>query len=375
VLKSVQDTAPPPHTTADDIIAKADRIRGRRVVAAVAGGMVACIAVTATAVAGLGAPGTSGLPAAAPQATSSAQPMPSAAAPVSSAAPIQPTDFSTTLADYRVGSYKIGPAGQVAPGYQEIPVYRDGQTWSAQDGTRYPLTQATITTYRPGVYDPATFGGVGDVTLVIGESYPVTVNGRSGIGRDMIYLSPVEAGKKYIRASLAWEYAPNAWATLVPGYHTSDLSRADAAKIAAGLTTGSRRELRVPYRFGFLPDGWRPVAVTQNGAKISSELSKVFLHKGPLTESAAAKIDEVFPHSAVVTVSKGDLKDDSIRGKNGLHCSTSLGSCAIVQGDYVVSVAALSPGLPGADLRRIAQGLHLLDLTDQKTWVPLPAGG
>jgi hypothetical protein len=373
VLKSVQDTAPPPHTTADDIIGKAERIRGRRVAAAVAGGVVACVAVTATAVAGLGAPSTGGQSAAAPPAGPSAQP--SASAPVSSAAPIQPADFSTTLADYRVGSYKIGPAGQVAPGYQEIPVYRDGQTWEAPDGTKYPLAQATITTYRPGVYDPATFGGVGDASLVIGEPYPVSVNGKSGIGRDWIYLSPVEPGKKYIRASLAWEYASDAWATLIPGYHTSDLSRADAAKIAAGLTTGSRRELRVPYRFGFLPDGWRPVAVTQNGAKISSELSKVFLHKGPLTESAAAKIDEVFPHSAMVTVSKGDLKDDSIRGKNGLHCRTGSGSCAIVQGDYLVSVAALSPGLPDADLRRIAQGLRLLDLTDQKTWVPLPAGG
>lgn len=361
----MQDSPPAPHTTADDIIARARRIRGRRTAAAVAGGVVASIALAATAVTGLAAPTTRGHQAAGPPVGPSA----SAAAPVSSAAPIQPTDFSTNLVDYRVGRYRIGPVGQVAPGYQEVPVYLDGQTWE-DDGVKYPLNQATITVYRPGVYDPTTFGGGGDDTLIIGAPYEVQVAGKSGIGRDMMFVSPVEPGRKWVRAALAWEYAPNAWATLIPGYGAADLPRADVAKIAAGFTKGNRRELRVPYRFGFLPDGWRPVAVTQNGDKISSEVSQVYLHNGPLTESAASKIDEVFPHSVVLTVSKGESKD-SIPAKDGLYCYTGRPPCVVVQGKYRVGVTAVDGALPDADVKRIAQGLQLVDLADQTTWVPL----
>jgi len=370
----VQDGAPAPRTTTDDIISRAGRIRARRAATAVAGGVIACVALTTAAVTTLGASGADVHNAAAPPVAASAAPAPSASAPpapISSAAPVQPDGFRTRLGEYRVGEYKIGPAGQVAPGYQQIPVYRDGSTWSGDDGVKYPLAEGTITVYRAGVYDPDTFGRNGDGTLLVSAPYEVKVAGRAGTGQDFTYVSPVDGERLPVRAALAWQYAPDAWATFLPDYSRDGLPRADVAKIAAGLVTDRDRELRVPYRIGFLPDGWRPVAVTQTDNRTSTTVSRVFLHKGPLTESAARPIDEVFPRSAMINVFRGDPKDETISGKDGVHCATGRTSCMIVKGDYLIEVTDWNGGLSAAEVRQIAEGLQLKDLADQKTWLPL----
>jgi hypothetical protein len=284
---------------------------------------------------------------------------------------VQPDGFRTRLGEYRVGEYRIGPAGQVAPGYQQIPVYRGGSTWSGDDGVEYPLAEGTITVYRAGVYDPDTFGRNGDGTLLVSAPYEVKVAGRAGIGQDFTYVSPVDGERLPVRAALAWQYAPDAWATFLPDYNRAGMPRADVAKIAAGLVTDRDRELRVPYRIGFLPDGWRPVAVTQTDNRTSTTVSRVFLHKGPLTESAARPIDEVFPHSAMINVFRGDPKDETISGRDGVHCATGRTSCMIVKGDYLIEVTDWNGGLSAAEVRQIAEGLQLKDLADQKTWIPL----
>jgi hypothetical protein len=371
-LESVQEAAPAPRTTTDDIIAQAGRIRARRAVLAVAGGVVACLALTTVVATGLGATNTDGQPAAAPAAPSAA-PAPSASAPppVLKGRPLQPNGFQTRLQAYRVGEYQIGPAGQVAPGYERIPVYRDGETWQDDTGTKYPLTAGMITVYNPGVYEQGAFNVLGNDTMLIGAPYEVPVAGRTGIGRDWTYVSPADRERQYVRAALAWQYADNAWATFQPDYATADLPRADLAKIAAKLSVGRESELKVPYRLGFVPEGWRPVAVTQTPSAVSSLVSKVFLHKGPLTESAATTIDEVFPHSAMITVSRTDPKDATISGKDGLHCYDKRTTCVIVQGEFLVEVTDWNAGLSSAEVKKIAQGLELRDLADQKTWLPL----
>jgi hypothetical protein len=370
-LESVQEAAPAPHTTTDDIIAQAGKIRARRAMTAVAGGVVACLALTTVVVTGLGSTNTDVQPAAAPSAAN--QPMPSASARprMLRGAPIQPVGFRTRLREFRVGEYKIGPAGQVAPGYQRIPVYRDGETWQDDAGKEYPLAAGMITVYQPGVYEQGNFNVLGNDTMLIGAPYEVPVAGRTGIGRDWTYISPVDPNSRFVRAALAWQYADNAWATFQPDYARADLPSADLAKIAMRLRLGAARQLLVPYRIGFLPEGWRPVAVTQTPGTVSNQVSKVFLHKGPLTESAATTIDEVFPHSAMITVSRTDPKDADIKGKDGLHCSAGRTTCTIVRGDFLVEVSDWNAGLSSAEVKKIAQGLELLDLADQATWVPL----
>ena len=96
-----------------------------------------------------------------------------------------------------------------------------------------------------------------------------------------------------------------------------------------------------------------------------------FAASDALTESAATRVDEVFPHSAMITVLKDRPKDATIRGKDGLHCYPGRATCAIVRGDYLIEVADWNGALSDTEVRRIADGLDLVDLTDQKTWVPL----
>jgi hypothetical protein len=370
VLRSAQEAAPAPCTTTDDIIARARRTRSRRNAAAVAGSVAACLAVTVTAISTMGAASGDG--------QAAGQPVNPASAPASAAVsarpdapqlPVKAVDFATDLGDYRAGAYRVGPAGQVTAGYQEIPAYRDGDVWEA-DGTHYPLSAGTVTVYRPGVYNPASFAFLGDTTLTIGERYPVKVNGRTAIGIDLTYISPTDRTTQYVRAALAWQYADGAWATFVPRYGTSALPRADAAKIAAGLTRGKSRELRAPYRLGFRPSGWQAVGAVQTGATISTEVSVVFLHKGAVADPAT-RVDEVLPGNVKIEVMKGKPKNASIDGKNGVRCHPGRAACTIIRGDYLVDISSFGNPLPDADIQRIAQGLAFTDIADQATWVPV----
>ena len=324
------------------------------------------VAVSASAVTrpDLGGP-TGAEPAA--QATPQSSFSPPPARPTDAPLPVKKVDFSTDLGQFRVGAFQIGPAAEVTGGYTELPVYHDGTTLGG--GSKYPLEVATITVYRKGVYDTAMFGGVGDSTLVIGDEYPVTVGGREARGRDWTYGSTADASNKRVMSALAWQFADDAWATLLPNFGGPDLSRDQAARIAAGLTTATRRDLKVPYRLGFVPDGWQAVAVRQSAAETSNSISEVFLHQGPVAEPAT-RIDEVLPGHLKISVVKGlDPGKADYTKEEGVHCSARGESCSIIHGDYRIDLAGYGGTLPGTDIKKIAEGLRLQDLADQNTWV------
>jgi hypothetical protein len=364
-LESVQDTAPAPRTTTDDIIARARRIRARRTAAVVTGGAAACLAIVVTAVVGLGQP---------------AAEVPPAAQSVPKPLLTWPNAFNTVFGEYRVGPYQIGPVGQVTAGYQELPVYRDGQTWDGDDGRPYPLSDGTITFYRAGVYNPDTLGAEEPSTR-FGAAFPVTVAGRSGIGREMSYTTNQAAGEIfsaptvqpdiYVRTVLAWQYAPKAWATYIPQLLRRSESTQDAVRVAAAVTPQPARPIRLPYRLGFLPDGWQPVAVTESTTKISDLVSEVYLHDGPVPRAdLAGKVDIRLPGVHIV-VMKGEPKDEKIRGKDGVHCY-STAACTVILGDYLIDVDARFSGtLSATDVRQIVLGLKPVDIADHNSWVPV----
>jgi hypothetical protein len=369
VLKSVQGGAPAPQTTTDDIISRARRRRARRTIATAVAGTAAGLALAVTAFSALGAaprggPGI-GQDVAAPAASGPTGPV-----VVEPPRPVERIDFSTTLGDYRVGPYQVGPAGQVTAGYQEIPVYRDGDTWNDEGGPNYPYAGATITVYRPGVYDPGSFTFGEDTTLKIGPQYITRVGSHPAIAIDMTYISPVDMVTKYVRTALAWQYRDGAWATLIPSYDRSALTAADAAQIAAGLlTTAKKHELKVPYKFGYLPRGWQAVGVEQTPATISSEVSDVFLLQGP-AHNPAARVDEVLPGNVKIVVSKGKPKDRLVEG---LNCVPGRHSCEILHGDYLIGIVDFDSVVPDNTIRKIAAGLQFKDLADQDTWIPVGA--
>jgi hypothetical protein len=362
VLESVQDTAPAPHTTTDDIIARARRMRARRTAATVTGGAAAIVAVVVAAVATLGAPPAEGPP---------------AADSVQSSLLTLPDGFRTVLGEYRVGPYQIGPVGAVTAGYQELPVYRDGQTWDAQDGQRYPLPDGTITFYRAGVYNPDTLG-TEEPRATYGATFPVAVAGRPGIGREVSYTRgqafgmPETSPTKYVRTELAWQYAPKTWATYVPQLNLQTQPTQDALDIAAAVTPQPARPIRLPYRLGVIPDGWQPVAVTEATTKISSEVSDLYLHKGPVPKSAlATKVDIRLSDVVEIVVMKGQPKDDKIRGKDGVHCYSPSPACTIVLGDYFIDVEGRFSGLSETEVHQIVDGLTPVDIANHSTWVPV----
>lgn len=362
----MRDTAPAPHTTADDIIATARRIRARRR-AAMAGGAAACLAVMTAAVTALGpsgtkAPGTG---------------VPAAVQPVQASPLLPPDTFSTVLGEYRVGPYRIGPVRQVTAGYQQLPVHRDGLTWPADDGRRFPLADGMITVYRPGVYHPDRLGR-DDPSGVYGVPSPLTVAGRPAVSRTVSKsvsvgsAPPSPAPDGHVRTALAWQYAPDAWATYVPTSVDRDESAADALRIAAAVTPRPERELRVPYRLDVVPDGWQTVAVTETREKDGTVLSEVYLHKGPVPDARlAGQVDIRLPGVHIV-VMKAQPKDERIRGRNGVHCYPPQAACTVVLGEYLIDVDGRGAGdLTEADIRRIVDGLQPVDIADVGAWLPV----
>ncbi|MFG1608694.1 hypothetical protein [Actinoplanes sp. NPDC049265] len=368
VLKSLEATPPPPaRTNADDIIGRARRTQAWRNVA-LGSGVAACLAV-AVAVSlpspgGSELTGSSGVGTAEPTPGQSFTPPP--AEPTVAALPVKKVDFSTGLSPYRAGAFRVGPATEVTDGYVELPVYHDGTTLGG--GSKFPLEVATVTVYDKDVYDTAMFGGAGNATLTIGDQYPATVDGRPAMGRDWTYTSPVDASKKTTKAALAWQYADGAWATLVPNYGGPDLPRDQAVRIAAGLATAARHDLKVPYSPKFLPEGWQAVAVRQVAPDTRETISEVFLHKGPVPDPAT-RVDEVLPGHVQITVMKGlEPGKADFTDKEGLHCTAGRGSCTIIHGDYRIDLHANGAGLSDGELRQLAEGLQLRDLTNQTTW-------
>lgn len=376
VLESVQQAAPAPHTTTDDIIARARRIRARRTAAVVTGSAAAVLAVVVAATAGQGAPTGKTPPAA--QGPSVAQ-GPSIAVPLPGSLLTPPDTFSTMLGEYRVGPYQIGPVGAVTAGFQELPVYRDGQTWNADDGTPYPLSDGLITIYRPGVFSPDTFGADEPTDYSFGAEFPVTVAGRPGIGREVSQSvspsggvdpsGPSNPQDRYVRTALAWQYEPGAWATYLPQFLLRNESTQDAVRVAAAVTPKPRRQVRLPYSLDYLPVGWQIVAVTETRAKLSNQVSEVFLHDGPIpAANLRDKVDLRLPGVHIV-VMKGQPKDGDIRGQDGVHCYAPQPACTVVSGDYLIDVDGRGSDLTETDVRQIVLGLHPVDLADQDTWV------
>jgi hypothetical protein len=350
-------------------------MRARRTGIAVTGGAAAVLAIVVAATAGLGAqaPGT---PTAAAQ-SRTAGPGPSAG-PLPGSLLTPPDMFSTVLGEYRVGPYKIGPVGAVTAGFQELPVYRDGQTWDDDDGNRYPLSDGMITVYRPGVFNPDTLGADEPTDWAFGAAFPVTVAGREGIGREVSEARPGAGASsapavpqdRHVRTALAWQYEPGAWATYVPRFLLRSETTEEAVRVAAAVTPKPDRQVRVPYRLDFLPAGWQTVAVTETTTKLSNLVSEVFLHKGPIPAADLRNRVDIRLAGVHIVVMKGEPKNGEIRGKDGVHCYAQP-ACTLVSGDYFIDVDGRGSDLSGTDVRKIVDGMQTVDLADQDAWVPV----
>lgn len=133
------------------------------------------------------------------------------------------------------------------------------------------LQQCDVISYAPGAFD---------TERIAARHERIAVNGHPGFVIDLKVVvanvdksrrrQPVPGLTDSTRPAVAWEYAPNAWRLSDCGatesYPNKDRARMVAlAKLSARAVQDSPRALRVPYRVGYLPDGWEPRSVGDQG--------------------------------------------------------------------------------------------------------------
>ncbi|MBF9127758.1 hypothetical protein I0C86_01910 [Plantactinospora sp. S1510] len=282
VLDSATAEAPPPRLTADDAIAAGRSLQRRRRYGWTGG----VAAVAALAVAGvMSAPYLSG--AAGPAETGPAA-GPAEAAPVA-----EPVTFPTLAKPfmYSIKGYSVGPLHVSDPvfataAYQESILTLDGverQKVTNSAGTwerSYDRSVGTLTVYRPGVFKPDRFT----------SGTPVRVDDLPGLQTEFdkeVSEVRVENGRKNFSsrtvrvAALAWQYADGAWATLVANQllRTADPAK-DLLALADGLTPAEPSVVRVPYRLGSVPAGYRLVGIGRfNPTNAGDSISEAYFSK------------------------------------------------------------------------------------------------
>ncbi len=385
VLESVQEGAPAPRTGTADIIANARRIRARRRWAAVAGAGAAAV-VTVALVAGI----TGTVPRAGNPATpAAAEPTPSPAAPKVFT---QPKGLEYTVGTSRAGAWQVGPARAATYGYQEIPVYRDGETISI-DGVPYPVPDGTITLYRPGAYDPQTFGR-SEPGISYGAPADLTVAGQPGIVRTFQYelpnLEDMRAQRKKnpelrpndpsIKRELhhgwavAWKYDGTAWATFAPPPQRKPLSREETLAVVEGLQPQGVQPIRAPYTFGWLPAGWRVTGARQSSPDADPSVSRVTIDKRVPTGKDLVVPFDYYPGGGHLTIFKGEPKPGNAPAKGqDLKCIDVNGYCTMVINDeYSAELQRVGRGLTMDDVRHILRELKVTPTVgDPTTWKPL----
>ncbi|MFD1372330.1 hypothetical protein [Actinoplanes sichuanensis] len=145
------------------------------------------------------------------------------------------TAFNQSISAFEVSDIEVSDPVNVTPGYQQSAIRRVGEATRYERGDglteQVPKSESVLTVYRPGVFDPARFG----------DAESVAVGSEAG---------RYSADER----SLAWQYAPGAWAVIHSGQ--GHLSKADMLRLAAAMRTTPDRPATLPWRMTYLPAGY-----------------------------------------------------------------------------------------------------------------------
>lgn len=178
--------------------------------------------------------------------------------------------------------------------------------------------------------------------------------------KDLKAAPPVSGREAWSTGTLLfWKYADNAWAEVTGG---NRLPPASVREIAETFRPGDGLAVRVGFRPGYLPDGYKLTFVRWFN-----------------TESTMTFRDT---HAAEAELAGQDTSSDLLAAQNGLITVSSGGpagpaateqvTCAmftcrtLLDGDKELMVTA--PGLPESETRKITDGITLEDLTDSSGW-------
>jgi len=333
LLREAKADAPPPRYDVEDAVAAGRRLQRRRR----AGVAVAAVVAVAAAI---------GVPQIVTHGGRGHRPVP--VAPT-----VTPYQFGYTSRGYTAGGYRV-----TAP--------RTADLWGYRTGV-YPLNGggdavASLEVYRPGVDPRTAFPGA----LV---TFAAPVKGR-----------PAYFIKKDGQDILVWEYAAGARAQLW-SISPKAMSRERMRTVAEGFAPGAFRPATIPFRVGYVPDGYRLSAVTgQPSADGTGFASLGFLPEtlavsrlgqaGPLLLTDEMKENNTAGEIGIAAVR---LRGDDDPGPGKVVCVESEPMCAerAPGGKYLLRVTGRLTST--AELRRILESVRLADMADPGTWTQVTA--
>ncbi|WP_433213417.1 hypothetical protein ACQP00_01940 [Dactylosporangium sp. CS-047395] len=310
-----------------------------------------------------------------PQALSSAPSAPVGAGATAVPPAYPDAQWTYSLSGYKAGEFTVTAPEHITPGYQELYVRHGNENENMYDGTSggvaatSPLYSATVTVYRPGVFQPTKFAA--------GEH--VTVNGRPGLYlSDAMYIDSADLAPA---PELAWQYTDNAWA-VVSSVIGGRYNKADLLKVAGGLTGAAATPATVAIKTTYTPAGYSLTSAGRtddfpSGASYmaaSLRLSKVRPSYASLTEP----VDASTGHGPTVRIAlyPTEFTDDTHRKPgSAAYCNSGNANLCFrmsADGKYLAEIYADGgASIPQAELLKTLDNLQFADPKQPSTWFPV----
>lgn len=372
-FRSISDDLPPAPYTVEQIVQRGRRSRRRRTGAQTVGAAGSALAVAAI-VAVAFPHGSGGTP----------RPAVPAASKLAVSSPQVPA-FTVTIRGFTVDQdFAVQASAESTPGYESARVVRPHAT---EIGNPAGITQQSgvLTVFRPGVFNPFQYAA----------GSPVTINGRSGFTRTFdegISIPDPQNPTKMINhtmhlASIAWQYADDAWATVTA---TNDgkyygMTAAQVQAVAEKFVPSLHGPIATaPYTILRIPSGWQlgsaggdDVTALNSGSGAISHvyLARTEIHFTGLT--GRIDLDRGRDAGILLSVQKNDTGGPAAHpftapscynraDGQGAFCDRAIGATG-----YYLEAIDQTRTLTGAQINAIIDGLRFTDPAHPATWIPV----
>jgi hypothetical protein len=361
VVDMATDDGPPLGMSVDDIVASGRRVQRRRRTGLAAGLAIAAVAAVAVTTTALVTAGPRTGKAAARVAASSSPAVTKAAA-----GPLLADPLEFTFSGYSVGPVHVQNPIVAGNAYQIAAVTVDGTTDSrhpgkvSDPGDAKPRLDATLTLYRPRAYAVQRLAGATSTTVS---------------GHRALKVEHHESFGPWLR-TLAWEYAPEAWAVLDSNADRADLPTMQQLEAtAAALSGAAARPVTVPFRLSYVPAGYDVFAVGDHmtgsldavGGPSVTQYSGLFFAKSGLPKTGLqGPYDNMMPGAFEIMISANTPDTPGTPGCDSGPCTRLADG-----GKVIVEVAGNAGSLSQGETMKVLNGIRLTDVHDTGTWVDI----
>lgn len=362
VVDMATDDGPPLGVSIDDVVASGRRVQRRRRTRLAAGLAMAAVAAVAVTTALVPAGHRTGKEPVTVAASSS----PAVTKAAVAAGPLLADPLEFTFSGYSVGPVHVQDPIVAGNAYQIAAVTVDGTTDGRHPGKvsdrrdAKPRLDATLTLYRPGAYGVQRLAGATSTTVA---------------GHRALKAEHHQSFGPWLR-TLAWEYAPNAWAVLDSNADRADLpTMRQLEATAAAMTGAAARPVTVPFRLSYVPAGYDVFAVGDHmtgsldavGGLSATDFSGLFFAKSGLPKSGLlGPYDNMMWGAFQIMISASTPDAPGVPGCDSGRC------VRLAEGGKVtVAVASNAGSLSKAETMKVLNGIRLTDVHDTGTWVDI----